>query len=576
MIHTLLLAFAVPFPEAYPPTNDVVMDNLVAAPMRDGVKLYADVYRPAAPGKYPVIVSRTPYSTERYPNSYDAAVFFAQRGFVYVYQDVRGRHESDGKWEPFRNDIEDGYDTIEWAAAQPWSTGKVGMQGGSYLGHVQWRAAMSRPPHLTAIFPGVAATSLYHDWITLNGGWRLSFNFGWGPVRQESRIMQNTGMHGGVNPESLQYDKMQRHLPLNDMQRLAGRNAQFYKDWIAHPDYDAYWKKLNAEEVMDEINVPAHTFGGWFDIFSQGTLRGYALLSKKGATEAARKQSRLIIGPWGHGSSQKFGDLDFGPHAHVNQQAVELRYFDYHLKGLANGLDREPPVNIYVMGRNEWVAENEYPLARTQYRDMYLHAGGKLSWTAPAGEAAPTQYRYDPDNPVPSLGGNNCCGTPTPAGPKDQGPLDSRGDILRYTSEFLSEPVEVTGPVKLVLHAATDAPDTDFVAKLIDVYPDGRALNMAEGIVRARYREGTDKPKLLDKGKVYEFTVDMVGTSVEFLKGHRIRVDIASSHFPQFDRNPNTGEPFGASAAVRVAQQTVHQSKMYPSHLVLPVIPARK
>lgn len=564
------------FPTTPPPTNDVEMENLVPVPMRDGVKLYADVYRPKAPGKYPVIVSRTPYSTERAPSAYDAAVYFSQRGYVYVFQDVRGRHESEGKWEPFRNDIEDGYDTIEWAGKQPWSNGKVGMQGGSYLGHVQWRAAMSKPPHLVTIFPSVAATSLYHDWITLNGGWRLSFNFGWGPVRQESRIMQNTGMHAMAGgPEALDFAKLQRHLPLADMQRLAGRNAQFYKDWLAHPDYDDYWKKLNAEEVMDQINVPAHTFGGWFDIFSQGAIRGYALLSKKGATESARKLSNMVMGPWGHGSSQKFGDLDFGPHAHVDHHALELRWFDFHLKGIANGLDREPPVKIYVMGRNQWVAENEYPLARANYRKMYLHSGGKLSWSEPADDARPDTYRYDPDNPVPSLGGNNCCGTPTPAGPKDQSPLDPRGDILRYTSDFLTEPVEVTGPVKLVLHAASDARDTDFVAKLIDVYPNGRAYNMAEGIVRARYREGAAKPKLIDPGKVYEFTVDMVGTSVEFQKGHRIRIDVTSSHFPQFDRNPNTGEPFGASAKVKIATQMIHHSKTYASHVVLPVIPAR-
>jgi uncharacterized protein len=566
----------VKFPATYPPLNGIVMDNLVAVPMRDGVKLYADVYRPTAPGKYPVIVSRTPYSTERAPNAYDAAVFFSQRGYVYVYQDVRGRHESEGKWEPFRDDIEDGYDTIEWAASQPWSNGKVGMQGGSYLGHVQWRAAMSKPPHLVAIFPSVAATSLYHDWITLNGGWRLSFNFGWGPVRQESRIMQNTGPHLINGLDGIHFDRLQRHLPLNAMQQLAGRNAQFYKDWIAHPDYDEYWKKLNAEEAMDRIAVPVHTFGGWFDIFSQGTLRGYGLISKKGATEAARKLSNMVIGPWGHGSSQKFGDLDFGAHAHVDTHALELRWFDFHLKGLANGLDKEPPVKIYVMGRNEWVGENEYPLARTQYKKMFLHPAGKLSWTEPAdNNATPDQFRYDPDNPVPSLGGNNCCGTPTPAGPRDQRPLDARGDILRYTSDFLEQPLEVTGPVKLVLHAASDALDTDFIAKLIDVFPDGRALNMAEGIVRARYRDGAHGSVLLQPGKTYEFSVDMVGTSVQFQRGHRIRVDVTSSHFPQFDRNPNTGEPFGSSAKVKIALQTVHHSKTFPSHIVLPVIPVR-
>ena len=573
LVATTPLMAAVKFPEAYPPANDIVMENLVPIAMRDGVKLYADVYRPAAPGRFPVIVSRTPYSTERAPSAYDAAVFFSRRGYVYVYQDVRGRHESEGKWEPFRNDIEDGYDTIEWAARQSWSNGKVGMQGGSYLGHVQWRAAMSKPPHLVTIFPAVAATSLYYDWITLNGGWRLSFNFGWGPVRQESRVMQNTGPHTIPGVAGISFDQMQRHLPLNDMQRLAGRNAQFYKDWIAHPDYDAYWKKLNAEEVMDQIGVPAHTFGGWFDIFSQGSQRGYALLSKKGATENARRGSRMIMGPWGHGSSQKFGDLDFGPHAHIDEHAIELRWYDYWLKGAANGLDREPPVTVYIMGRNEWRQENEYPLARTEYKKMYLTGGRGLSWDAPPPGTAPDVYRYDPGNPVPSLGGNNCCGTPTPAGPKDQRPVESRGDVLVYTSDTLKEPVEVTGPVKVVLYASSNCVDTDFVAKLVDVYPDGRALNMAEGIVRARYREGAGKPKLLEPGKVYEMAIDLVGTSVEFQRGHRIRVDVTSSHFPQFDRNPNTGEPFGTSAVVKVATQTVHHSREYPSYVLLPVIP---
>jgi len=580
-----VLAAQVKFPVAYPPSNDVVIENLVAVPMRDGVKLYADVYRPAGEGKHPVIVSRTPYSTERYPSAYDAAVFFAQRGYVYVFQDVRGRHESEGKWEPFRDDIEDGYDTVEWAARQSWSNGKVGMQGGSYLGHVQWRAAMAKPPHLVAMFPAVAATSLYHDWITLNGGWRLSFNFGWGPVRQESRIMQNTGPHtmaGG--PDAIRYDRMLWHLPLADMQKLAGRNAQFYRDWIAHPDYDEYWKKLNAEEVFGGIGIPVHTFGGWFDIFSQGTLRGYVGMSKKGATEQARKGSRMVIGPWGHGSSQKFGDLDFGAHAHVDQHALELEFFDYWLKGVKNGLDGKPPVTEFIMGRNEWRQHAEYPPARMQYRKMYLssggsanslHGDGRLSWDAPKAGGKPDRYRYDPDNPVPSLGGNNCCGTPTPAGPRDQRPIETRGDVLVYTSEILKAPVEITGPVQVGLQASTDAVDTDFVAKLVDVYPDGRAISVAEGIVRARYREGTDKPKLVEPGKVYEFVIDLVGTSNEFGVGHRIRVDITSSHFPQFDRNPNTGEKFGMGTKVKVAEQTVYHEPGRASYVELPVLPRR-
>ena len=588
----LILALALPvladsqqwkFAEEIPPRNDIQIENRVGVPMRDGVILYADIFRPAGEGKYPVLVSRTPYSTERSPSSYKSGVYFAQRGYVFVYQDVRGRHESEGKWEPFRDDIEDGYDTIEWAAKQPWSTGKVGMQGGSYLGHVQWRAAMASPPHLVTIFPQVASTSLYHDWITLNGGWRLSFNFGWGAVRQESRIMQNVGPHNmGDGVERISYDNVLMHTPLNTMQPLVGRDAQFYKDWLAHPDYDDYWKKINVEEVFEKIGVPAHTLGGWFDIFSQGTLRGYVGMSKQGKTATARKGSNIIIGPWGHGPSQKTGDLDFGEIALVDSKAVSLRWYDYWLKGMDNGVDKEPPVKFFTMGSNYWRWENEYPVAGTKYTNLYLHSGGSansyrgdgtLSWDAPGGNQTADQYTYDPDMPVPSVGGNNCCGTPTLAGPREQRVVESRNDVLVYTSELIKEPVTIGGPLKMVLYASSDAKDTDFIARLIDVHPDGKAYNMAEGIMRARYREGLDKPKLLEPGQVYKFEIDMVGTSVEFQKGHRIRVQILSSHFPQFDRNPNTGEPFGTGGAVKIAHQTIHHSKVRPSHIVLPVLP---
>ena len=573
----------VKFPEIYPPANDVAVDHRVAIPMRDGVILYADVYRPIRNGKYPVLVSRTPYSTQRYPSAYEEPLFFARRGYVFVFQDVRGRHESEGKWEPFRNDIKDGYDTVEWAAAQPWSNGKVGMQGHSYGGHVQWRATMAKPPHLVTIFPMVASTSLYHNWVTLNGAWRLSFNFGWGAVRQESRIMQNTGIHTMKNgPESQRYDHVLSHLPLANMQELLGRHAQFYIDWIHHPDYDDYWKTINAEEVFETIGIPVHTHGGWFDIFTQGTQNGYTGVNRHGKTPLARQKSHMVIGPWEHGVSRVTGDLDFGPDAKVEREVFELHWFDYWLKGVDNGLASEPPVTLFVMGKNIWRQEKEFPLARTQYRNMYLssagHANtgkgdGRLSWQAPEGDSAPDQYDYDPHNPVPSTGGNNCCGTPTLSGPRDQRRIENRSDVLVYTSEPVPQELEVTGPVKVVLHASSDARDTDFVAKLIDVFPDGSAFNMCEGILRARYREGPGRPKLLEPGRVYELTVDLIGTSNVFLKGHRLRVDITSSHFPQFDRNPNTGEPFGILERVKTARQTIYHSAARPSHVALPVIP---
>ena len=578
-------AARVRFPADVGPRNDIRVDNRVPVRMRDGVTLYADVYRPVGEGRHPVLVSRTPYSTERFPTAYDAAVYLAQRGYVYVFQDIRGRHESEGRWEPFFDDEKDGYDTVEWAAKQPWSNGKVAMQGGSYLGQNQWRAAQGGPPSLVTIFPMVSSTSLYHDWITLNGGWRLSFNFGWGPVRQESRIMQNPGPHTVNGLRAIHYDQVQWHLPLNTMQQLVGRNARFYDEWLAHPDYDAYWKPLNVEELFERIGVPVHTFGGWFDIFSQGTLRGYVGMSQKGATDNARRGSNIVIGPWGHGPSQKFGAIDFGSEANVDALALQLRWYDYWLKGIDNGLASEPPVKLFVMGRNEWVYEREYPLARTEYKPFYFASGGganssrgdgRLTWDKPAGTSTADRFRYDPDDPVPSLGGNNCCGTPTPAGPMDQRPIEGRRDILIYTSDFLTEEVEATGPVRVVLYASSDAVDTDFVAKLVDVHPDGTSYNMAEGILRARYRDSLAKPTPLTPGQVYRMEIDLVGTSIAFLKGHRIRVHVTSSHFPQFDRNPNTGAAFGTTDKVRVAQQTVYHDAERPSHIVLPVIPRRQ
>ena len=575
----------VTFPPARPPNHDIVVENRVAVPMRDGTILRADIYRPKKEGLYPVLVSRTPYSTERFPSSYRAAVFFARRGYVYVFQDVRGRHESQGAWDPAWYEFADGYDTVEWAAKQPWSNGKVGMQGGSYLGSDQWQAAQLQPPHLTAIFPDVAATSWYHHAFTLNGGFRLSLAFGWGPVRQESHVMQNTGQHtmeGG--PEAISYDKVIWHLPLIDMPKLVGRNAKFYRDWIEHPDYDDYWKGVSVEEHFDKMEVPAYNTGGWFDILLQGTLNGYTGPSKRAKTEVARKGTRLLVGAWGHGPSRKHGDLDFGPTANVDENSVQLRWYDHWLYGMDNGLADEPPVTLFQMGRNRWRVHNDFPLPDTEYKKLYFHSGGKansyrgdggLSWDKPSASEPVDRYRYDPDHPVPSHGGANCCGTPTPIGPVDQRPVEKRNDVLVYTSDFLEEEIDVTGPIQVVLYASSDAVDTDWVAKLVDIYPDGKAYNIAEGILRARHREGQDRPKLMEPGTVYRFEIDLLATSNAFLPGHRIRVDVTSSHFPQFNRHLNTGEPFGKSDKVKIATQTIHHTKTQPSHVLLPVMASR-
>ncbi len=553
----------------------VRIDRYQAATMRDGVKLYADVYRPAAPGRYPTLVIRTPYGTQRENSGiHDKLPKLARAGYAVVNQDVRGRYESEGRWEPFRNEATDGYDTIEWAAKQPWSNGKVCTEGGSYLGHVQWAAAALSPPSLVCAFPAVASTNIYANWLTQGGAFRLSFNYGWGVVRMPNRIMQPQHWHAGkdASPE-LTYEKILPHLPLNtgDLES-AHATVQHYRDWLKHESYDAYCKSISDEERFGKVKVPVHTSGGWFDIFLAGTINGYVGMRQHGGTPAARQSPRMTIGAWGHGQSQKYGDLDFGPANNEHLADYEVRFFDHYLKGVDNGIDREPRVRLFYMGINQWRSEADWPIPGTNYTNWYLGDGGKLSPNAPTGRAT-TAYTYNPANPVPTTGGNNCCGAPTLAGPVNQRALEVRPDIVGFTSEPLTTPLAIAGPVKMSLHASTDGTDTDWMVKLIDVYPNGDAFPMAEGMLRARFRRGLDKPELLRPNDAYEFTVDLVGTAVVFQPGHRIRIDVTSSNFPQFDRNPNTGDPLGTSAKTRVAQQTIYHSVARPSHIVLPMVP---
>jgi putative CocE/NonD family hydrolase len=587
-ISTLLIAFIALIFGSH--SSNAVLDEIKieryqAVPMRDGVKLYADVYRPRADGRYPVLVVRTPYGVQR-DGVHETMIKFAQRGYAVVMQDTRGRYESEGKWDPFRSEAKDGYDTIEWGAKQPWSNGKVATQGGSYLGHVQWRAGSLAPPSLIAMFPAVASTNIYANWITFGGAFRLSFNYGWGVVRMPNRIMLPQYWHSeNYSPAELKYETILKHLPLKDGDlKSASYAVQHYRDWIAHPGYDNYWREISDEESFSKIRVPVHTSGGWFDIFLQGTINGFVGVRKFGATEQARRRTRMIIGAWGHGPTQKFGDVDFGPQNMRVQFETELRWFEHYLKGVDNGLDREPPVEIFYMGANQWQHEQDWPIPGTRFTPFYITSGGaansasgngSLSENIPTG-APSDQYDYDPQNPVPTVGGNNCCGTPTLAGPKDQRVIENRKDILVYTSQPLNQSLAIAGPVKMKLFASTDGPDTDWVVKLVDVYPDGFAMNIAEGILRARYRKGTDKMELLKPGEVYEFEIDLVGTANVFLPGHRIRVDVTSSHYPQFDRNPNTGDPFGSTSKTRVAKQTIFHTAQRSSHIVLPVVPAPK
>ncbi|HYZ84753.1 MAG TPA: CocE/NonD family hydrolase [Bryobacteraceae bacterium] len=561
--------------------EEIRVDRYLPATMRDGVKLYGDLYRPAREGKFPVLVVRTPYGVQR-DGIHEALIKFAQHGYAVYAQDVRGRYESEGKWEPFRNEAADGYDTIEWAAKQPWSNGKVAMEGGSYLGHVQWRAATQNPPSLVTVYPMVASTDIYKNWLTHGGAFRLSFNYGWGVVRMPNRIMLPQYWHTEeFAPPELKYEKILLHLPLSDIDKSSGGQVvPHFRDWVKHQSWDEYWSSI-SDETFEKVKVPAHTSGGWFDIFLNGTINGFVGMRRTGGTEKARRESKMIIGAWGHGPSRKFGDVDFGPTANRDMFEEQLRWYNHYLKGEDNGIDREPPVEIFFMGINKWQHAQDWPLPDTKFTPFYLGGGGQANTATGNGvlsDGKPSasgldKYAYDPNNPVPTLGGNNCCGTPTLAGPKDQRPIESRKDVLVYTSEALKSPLAIAGPVRMKLFAATDGRDTDWMVKLVDVSPDGFAMNIAEGIVRARFRKGVDQMELLQPNQVYEFDIDMAGTANVFQPGHRIRVDITSSNFPQFDRNPNTGDDLGVSSKVRTAQQVVHHGGARASHIVLPVVP---
>ncbi len=541
------------------------IDSHLAVIMRDETVLYADVYRPETEAKVPVLVVRTPYGVQR-DGGHEDFFRFAHHGFAVVVQDVRGRFESDGSWDPFRNEATDGYDTIEWAAKQPWSNGNVGTQGGSYLGNNQWLTGALAPPSLRAMFPRVASTSIYHNWAFFGGAFRLSFNFGWAVVRMPHRIMQPQYWHTeSYTGMELDYETILLHVPLKDGD-LESSNCvvPHYREWLAHPNYDSYWSPLSVEDKFNNINIPVHTFGGWYDIFLAGTINGYTGMQGKGA--------KMTIGPWGHGPSQQFGELDFGPAAMRHVQDVELPWFQHYLQGVDNGIERAHPVEIFYMGANQWKQETAWPIASTRYRHLYINNQKILSFELPH-ESGSDTYIYDPADPVPTLGGNNCCGSPTIAGPVDQRPLASRQDVKTYTSRVIVEPLAIAGPVQMNLFGATDGLDTDWMVKLIDVYPDGRAFNIAEGILRARFRDGFAVPKLLTPNSTYEFTIDMVATANVFLAGHKISITITSSNFPQFDRNPNTGSDLGSSPSLRIARNTIYWGGLHASHITLPIVP---
>jgi len=594
---------------------DVRFERNIMMRLQDGTRLATDVYLPTStPGPWPAILERTPYD-KLAPSSVMAANFFASHGYAVVRQDVRGRFASEGEFYPFGNEGPDGVETVAWTRAQPWCDGRVATVGLSYSSCTQTGLAALNPPGLAAQFVAHGFHN-YHAASMRQGGAlevrfflyafmmattsrevaadpvkRAAMRQAWGDIRA---WLRRQPLKPGVSPL--------RHVPS-------------YERWLMdiwqHGEYDDYWRSRPAYTIDDlydqHADVPIYLCGSWYDSYARSTVTNYVELGRR-----KRGPIRLVMGPWIHGGANldlaNSGDAEFGPDAPLGYNYFRLRWFDAVLKGAPNGMLDKPPVQLFVMGGGSgrktletgrldvggrWRFEQEWPLRRTEYTPFYLQPNGGLSPTAPLDGAAPSRYVFDPKDPVPTIGGNISVGYdlmpgggfdqrggPHVFGAKDSLPLGARQDVLVFSTPALDRDVEVTGTVVVQLWAASTAPDTDFTAKLIDVYPpnpdypDGYELNIGDSIIRARYRNSWETPELMEPGRPYEFTITLYPTSLVFQRGHQIRVHISSSNFPRFDVNPNTGGPLGRELVTQTAVQTIFHDAARPSRVVLPIIPA--
>lgn len=557
----------------------VTRESNVQVPMRDGVKLATDVFRPDAPGRFPVLLIRTPYNKRNEPAP-EEVLYFAQHGYAVVVQDVRGRYGSEGEWEPFFHETEDGFEARKWAAGQPWSNGQVATYGASYLSMVQWLAAMRPSPNLKAMVSNVGPSDIYETLAWVGG----SFLYGAGATWASFM----TGRGGPPPPMGPpEWARAFLHLPMADTVKSAGRDPRFYRDWVAHPTYDAYWRRLRWQDRYENLDFPVLNIGGWYDVFLKGTTENFQKLRARGPARG-RAGHRLVIGPWVHGSAASLqsprilNKVDFGAQSAFNLREFVRRWLDHYVRGIDNGAGREAAVKVFTMGENAWHDYPDWPVPGTRYVPYYLGSKGRantlegdgtLGLGAPSPLEKPDQYVYDPADPTPTAGGATCCQAEIlPWGPLDQREVERRRDVLVYTTPPLEEELRVTGPVMARLWVASSARDTDFTVKLVDVHPDGFAMNLADGILRARYRRSFEKPELLPPGRPHPLTIDLWSTSNVFKKGHRIRVEVSSSNFPRYSRNTNTGRQPETDTTWEKAHQTVFHDSRRPSHILLPVL----
>jgi putative CocE/NonD family hydrolase len=571
------------------PVYEVQIEHNIPVPMRDGVILRADVYRPKAEGKFPVLIERTQaWRGEGGPHQCNVTgKSIAPKGYVYVAQDVRGAFESQGQFHFGRNDgwdtIRDGYDTIEWAAEQTWSNGHVGTLGVCGTGMTASQAAPTRPPHLKAIslnIPGAEKIYFYR-----NNVYRLSAHRGmafWFRLLQLQHETAPPGMEAirtrlevaSQNPEEM--ESWFRYLPLKSFPPAEGWGSWYFQA-LDHPEDGPYWWGNDVSLKFSEISVPIMHLTGWFDLALGPNLDNFAGIQQHSRSEECRRGQRLIVGPWGHLNlgQREIGELNFGPEAVLDIGAVQLEWFDYWLKGSQNGAMDGPPVRLFLMGENRWIDTGTWPPPAVDDQPLYFREGqgrsaeslnnGGLSFEKPQGNERAESYLYDPDDPIPSLASD------IDAVPKDFRSLEGR--MLTFTTSPLEEPLRVVGPVKAVLYGLSSAPDTDWVVRLCDVWPDGRSMSVCDGILRSRYRNSSERSEPLTPDQIYRFEVDLWATAQTFLPGHRIRVQLTSSDFPRYDRNMNTGRPFGEEVRGNVAVNTLFHDALRPSHIILPIMP---
>jgi len=531
--------------------------------MRDGVHLSSDLFLPEGDGPFPCIVGRTPYNKNQamYPKLADA---WNRRGYALAPQDVRGRGDSDGVFTPYRNDPNDGHDYIEWVASQPWCDGTVVIQGGSYGGRIGWLTALTQPPHLRAMILSVSPSDPFVEFPTCGESLMTLSWFRLTDGRMTQRV------------DGIDWMRVYDHLPLVTMDEAAGFRSEHWRETMRHTVRDDHWEPLRYQHRFNEVDLPVLHISGWYDDEQIGTPLNFAGMVQHAPSESARRAQRLLMGPWGHAvnAGRMLGEVDFGAEAVIDLEGYMADWLD---GVLGKRESREQQARIFVMGVNQWRSEDIWPPAGTRFSDWYLRSGGRaqsrygdgtLSLEAPPQHEPADAFTYDPSRPVPFI-------TPPESaqigGPDDYAAVEQRGDVLCYTTPALERPLTLIGPVRLRLFASSSAADTDFMAKLIDVHPSGFCQRLCDGAIRCRYRNGVDLAVLMDPGTVYELDIDVWNTAHVFLAGHRMRLEVASSAFPKFDRNLNTGEDIGTATRMVVAENTVWHDAAHASRLLLPV-----